>query len=132
MLTQPHLLLNTSHPDSSSRNTARSSYTRAKNKKKRAPRLDSSSRESRVCFFFSSSSSFSYSFPLVVFLLLLSLHITLSSFALSNIPLCFSLFLPSNVLPLFPQSPLAPRASSSSSLLPSQRANQKRVTRPTD
>lgn len=93
MLTQPHLLLNTPHAptppipltDSSTRNTAlpRSSYTRSQEQNALRLTLDSSSRESRVCFFFLLSSRF---FRLVGSLLL-SLHITFASFRLSLSPL---------------------------------------------
>lgn len=101
MLTQPHLLLNIPHPGSLTRNTAELVYTEPRTK--RAPRLDSSSRESHVCFFFSSSYSSCRLFFFFSFISLLSLHIAFASFQ----PLSLSLFLsPPNVLPLFPQSPL--------------------------
>lgn len=94
MLTQPHLLLNIPHPDSSTRNTAELVFTEPRTK--RVPRLDSSSRESRVCFFL----PLFFSSRLVV-----SSPISLLSSPLPLFNLSLSLS-PPDILPLFPQSPL--------------------------
>lgn len=102
MLTQPHLLLNIPHSDFSTRNTAELVYTEPRTK--RAPRLDSSSRESLM-----SASFFFLLTPLVLPSLLLFHLPPLFAYCLClfSVSLSLSRFLsPLNILPLFPQSPL--------------------------